>query len=1469
MWLRCVMMCRKDAPEVTQISEWDSPENVEVAMESESEKFKELMQVSRNFGEISSNFIKVMSAHQLLDLLLTSPHHISSLTSTWWREFALMSLNVDDVTTATVTRAVIEDLTNIDDVSLGNSQKARTRALEVRDSLWKNLPLLRHYDVKNEAKGNLYLSSPVYKSVVALMASLSQILKILADTGVDVNICLPDFEMLSGNLCCEMQQINKAYKKLQEAKDILESDDYAFINTILNESWNKFQLIITAIDNGDIKNVKKYEVELLSSIGDCFIECGCLRYCLMMPGPVDPVLRHKLDKSCNTEEIKTRKSYLAAREKLSVLLTGSVNSELMQHPRIQLIRNRISEGEQIVEELETKLKDRNDWKSYDKLQKICNEFVISKLDMLQNERKKILKLSLNQDDLKTYKTELMLTFDDNLRQLRQEYDKFDDVTRPMVDSLQQMKFGFQLLLSSAQMKCHDAKTLESCMSQNTEQMITYLVKEGIDCYENDIENVMLDVELLLTNSKKYQENKTEDQPMYSLMNDEKLLKIFLSRCRLNAVEYGVVNVDQMMQIAKIIEKKWVEKCEYEQKKLMEEGSLYKYKKKDYEDLTEEELDEIDLKNLFPCSENTEETLDNDDVTKTSLELEEDEIHLSEEFFCYAVATISEIMTSSSLKSNEKAAIMNAMTSYDMIKDQVVLNCENLWSGSVESDLIGMNLLYCDNMQQSLTVTSQETCDDSEIDVEKGGTVSEAIRCVPVLEALMLHVDQLKKQYEYKPGVQETLKFLLTKVKMVWDFPINSPLMKFVLGLESILKSVQVWKQNDQKQLGLEKHLNDVRKLVLEWRKIELKNWSTLLDKVEVNERKISTKWFFMLQENVQKYCQEDDNDDGKLEDRLSEFILDSTVIQFQGKLQFIKVACSMLSIDNNKSLQTQKVINIMENTLDYYNQFQQVCIDRIQILRRDVEKELKDFIKMKMYNSLTDKNDHFILADTQTKRKKLLKLVKKYKTALQEKVAQKVFTNTHQITNLTNEQTLDGAHQSETAKFLKNWLSQIHKSSFALVQADSDVTEDDKICRKMRNFLNKFYKHSDEKWTKQMEQNEDFACEIISNLKELSKLQPPLPPSNCEGDEEKEAERKKRLSQAKQIQKQKRKALADLFKALTGGGLSYRQGSIGKNSNTADLIKKFMEVGPVKLDVSEEDNVTDKTRFVSENIEQLNNYFYKTLTRCTILQANSSSDANNELQVRDKEQISGFTNQILEIIFKQRFELAKITSMTSYTARLKTSCDKIAARINPFAENGEEGTPYFINQQKCVNIMVETRKVVFHFLHSLDLFKPVIKLNPQNCDKILQCDISLSTLQKKAHQLLERFTHVFDVNLTNSSCLNFDNIQLKKGRIIAYETFQEMCTKFKEFTCLSRKTINEIAINLPMHENSPLLKDISKELICLEKHNIHMYNEDSSDKDSFESYQTKCKQLTLELKEKIQLVVQNMYKSLPEKQVCF
>ena len=1460
MWQRYKVMCRANAAEVTQNPEWDSLENIESALDGESNKFNELMQFCESSGENQSGFVKVMSHHQLLDLLLPNRDLLCSTTPTWWREFSLMTLDVDYVTAATVTRSVIEDLTDLDKVSLGNSQKARERALEVRDSLWKNLPLLRHYGVERKVKNKIYLSPAVYKSLVALIVSIGQIIKVLADTAVDVSINIPKFEVLGGNLCAGMQQIVEAYFELQEAKKLLESDDFAFINTVLNDCWTKFEAIIKALENENIMSQKKYELELLSSIGDCFIECGCVHYFLMMPGPVDPVLRHRLNKSCNLEEIKTRKGYLAAREKLSVVLTGSVDSEIMQHPRIELIRNRICEEEKIVEELDTKLKDRNDWKSYDKLQKVCNEFVTSKLDMLQNERKQILKLVYNEDDLRENRTDLLQAFDGTLRQLRQEFNKFDDVTRPMVDSLQQMKFGFEMLFSSAQMMVSNQ---ECSSSRTSEKMIDYLVKEGLDCYDTDVKSLMDQVELLLTDSKTYRENKKEDQPAYCLMNDEKLLKVFLSRCKLNAVEYGVVNVDQMMQLVKIIGDKWVEKCEYEQRKMAEEGSLYRYKKKEHEDLTEEELDEIEMKNLFPSSYNSnEEETEEIDENLANLEHEKDEAYLSDEFFSFSVATFAEIMTSTSLENNESAAITNAMTSYDIIKDQVILNSAKLWSGSVDSDLIGMNLLYCERMQQSLTVTSQEQCDDSQIDVEKGGTVSEARLCVPVLEGLMLHVDQLRQQYEYKTDIQEILKFLLTKVKMVWDFPINSPLMQFVLGLESILKSVQVWKTNDHRQLGLDVHLDKVRALVLKWRKIELKNWSTLLDKVEDKEKQIASKWFFMLLETVQKYNDDQVDDDGKLEDRLSEFILDSTVIQFEGKLQMIKVACTMLSFDCNRSVQTQKIINIMENTFAYYNQFQQMCNDRIQVLRRDVEKELKDFIKMKMYNSVSDKNDHFILADTHTKRKKLLKLVKKYKTALKEKVAQKVFTNTQQATCLASEQSSDEAHLSETAKFLQSWQSQTNKSPIDFSHTDSDETEDDKICRKMRKFSNKWAKHFDEKFAKQMELNEDFACEIISNLKELSKLQPPLPPSNCEEDEEKEAERKKRLSEAKQIQKQKRKGLADLFKVLADGGLSYRQGLIGKDCNTADLINKFMEVSPIKLDVSEDDKLTDRTRFVTENIEPLNTYFYKTLTRGRILLTHMP-DASNELQVRDKHQIAGYTNQLLKIKLDQRQQLAKIAGMTSYTARLKTSCNKVAASLKTTSEVGKEIS--LINQEVCINNIVEARKVVFHFLHSLDLFKPLVKLNPQNCDKLSQCEMNLTALQKRAHQLLKIFTQVFDFNLENSACLDFLNIQLKKGRIIPNETFQEICTKFKEFTEFARITVNEIAMNLPMHEDSPLLKDILKELTRLEKHNFDSFYPNSIDTLT-ETDETNCKLLMTELKEKIQLVVQNMYKSLPEKQ---
>jgi len=73
---------------------------------------------------------------------------------------------------------------------------------------------------------------------------------------------------------------------------------------------------------------------------------------------------------------------------------------------------------------------------------------------------------------------------------------------------------------------------------------------------------------------------------------------------------------------------------------------------------------------------------------------------------------------------------------------------------------------------------------------------------------------------------------MTSINHILSFPLSSPLMKLLTGLELSLGKCQEWEANAHKGVSLSAHLEALTTLVLDWRKMELNGWKLCLNSVE-------------------------------------------------------------------------------------------------------------------------------------------------------------------------------------------------------------------------------------------------------------------------------------------------------------------------------------------------------------------------------------------------------------------------------------------------------------------------------------------------------------------------------------------------------------------------------------------------------------------------------------------------------------
>eukprot|EP00899_Mesostigma_viride_P010035 jgi/Mesvir1/19032/Mv12798-RA.1 len=112
---------------------------------------------------------------------------------------------------------------------------------------------------------------------------------------------------------------------------------------------------------------------------------------------------------------------------------------------------------------------------------------------------------------------------------------------------------------------------------------------------------------------------------------------------------------------------------------------------------------------------------------------------------------------------------------------------------------------------------------------------------PVAELL----EALRRLLEEWPE-HPVLEQLRAVCQRLMSLPLDSPLMRALVGLELLLSRAQLWEENAAKHVSLGEHLDRLSAVVLRWRKLELASWRAALAGVrEAQEAEAEKSWFVL------------------------------------------------------------------------------------------------------------------------------------------------------------------------------------------------------------------------------------------------------------------------------------------------------------------------------------------------------------------------------------------------------------------------------------------------------------------------------------------------------------------------------------------------------------------------------------------------------------------------------------------------
>ncbi|XP_070579649.1 LOW QUALITY PROTEIN: midasin-like [Ptychodera flava] len=1060
-----------------------------------------------------------------------------------------------------------------------------------------------------------------------------------------------------------------------------------------------------------------------------WVHLGLLQSLLLAPqGPVDPAEKTAIKLKYNEDEFDNLDSELTVRDKMSELLTGqtlNMYQDSVLPPRVKYLQRRQTSLKEMAADLAKKTACRPVPSKFDVLLQDIGHFTssIGSLNSVQKLVDKLMKAFGSQKPRRGMQSLLANILQEEqawqrsvnqfIARMEKEYPMYKDLTVPFLSGVAQLSHGMRTLAHAVFCKDIQAKfqksSSTSCQISSVQDLLLTLVRfpyqtrtlpSSLSVAEALCEENTLQLIDNIESVREKQDDAELDDDVKSVQFDykAKLLKVALLHTCNHALQRGQFEektLELLKQLLDAVVTSWKEAEEEARRKEEEEAQLYKYRVKEHGDgLTEEEREEQEFRRSFPTfhkdfEDMTEppslESNDNEEKkkdlhrprtesSKTDVTEMAEVCKLHQVLYCGLTRTHWLYPTEAILGTID---YVEPFSLAYQISRRLVQTARPATDSSLDIGLLGGHLLMGRRLQtmtglQSSEDNSKETKITSSIlfnkpfDIYHDSNTEQAVQCRPLMEKFLARIRELLAEWPDHP----TLKQLVEVINRIMAFPVTSPLMKFVTGLEVLLLKAQEWEANASRAVSVLIHLDNITQMIIQLRKIELSCWSSCLDMVVYRYAlKACKKWYYVYQlieyhlntsnedneDNAAMECDSvamapDDEESGdkmeglnKFVTNLHQFIEGSSVGEFSVRLQMLMTFhCQVIHAAETPD--QGKVMTILWNVHQYYKQFLPAVEKKLQELRKPFEKELKGFVKIARWS---DMNFWAMKQYVEKSHRTLHKFSKKFESALLEP-ARNLFmdSNIGEIEKKESPLLFITASDISIGKFVS---SKSLQTCFEEMDADNFgegiLQRLPTLFAKMTKLCSRMFKNS--LYPSLITSLDEFTGNIVEMVHQLQAL-----------DVSKDADKEKQKSEAKHINLRKRKSLADLFKYLSLLGLSYRKGLMyakqrdqnsGLQTAVTDLSVAFKHSSS-NIDFHS-DQVTSEAIALWEGCQL---YYYRCIARSATMHA-AMVTPSKELGVSNIDRCKGFSEHLIKLCHKQREDLAEIVEgATSIRNHLST-----------------------------------------------------------------------------------------------------------------------------------------------------------------------------------------------------------------------
>ncbi len=381
--------------------------------------------------------------------------------------------------------------------------------------------------------------------------------------------------------------------------------------------------------------------------------------------------------------------------------------------------------------------------------------------------------------------------------------------------------------------------------------------------------------------------------------------------------------------------------------------------------------------------------------------------------------------------------------------------------------------------------------------------------------------------------QMVLRHLIERCDCILHIPATSPVAKVLSLIEQLLVQTDDWEIYSHRGTSLKLHRDALVRLIVDWRRLELSCWRTLLDSQTTLFIDELSDWWFHLYDTLLRGPLSASNETNMGEGEplnayldsliplLDDFMMKSPLGQFHARLQLVQSFQRYTSMVIPRKTFTDKstlrrINQILHSTCSYYDLFSDRLQKSLEEQKGILEDEVKGFIKLASWK---DVNVQALKQSAKKTHHQLYKIVKKFREILRQNIRDQLLPYT------SGDEERRGLSMDPPSESKQDGIIQFDSQPKSFSFSHGHLVDLQRTGGKFYALINTRLKPLI--WGSSAQIVDELAIEIITASKDLAGL---TVPSKLLG------ERRERY--VKTLQVRKRKAWSDLLKELKRAGLS-------------------------------------------------------------------------------------------------------------------------------------------------------------------------------------------------------------------------------------------------------------------------------------------------------------------------------------------